>query len=84
MRLIDCITSGLMKYNQQVRKVEYCDGSKWLSLPQIDSSIRIGYSPLQPASTCKEIALKYKSSLMNGQYWIKPSSTHPPFQVKNY
>ena len=65
-----------MKYNIQQKEVEYCNGTKWLQLQPSSMS-------LLPASSCKEIALKYKSSSYNGQYWIKPSSSDPPFQVEN-
>ncbi|XP_062500513.1 collagen alpha-2(I) chain-like [Corticium candelabrum] len=75
-RTDDCSFSnkGMMKYNIQQKEVEYCNGTKWLQLQPSSMS-------LLPASSCKEIALKYKSSSYNGQYWIKPSSSDPPFQV---
>ncbi|XP_062500230.1 uncharacterized skeletal organic matrix protein 5-like [Corticium candelabrum] len=67
----------MMRYNQQVDKVEYCDGNSWLTLLLITP----GSSSLLPASSCKEIALHYKSSANSGKYWIKPSNSDLPYQV---
>ena len=63
----------MMRFNKTINEVEYCDGTKWLTL----------HSALQPASSCKQIAFKFKSSSNNGQYWIKPTANDPPFQVGN-
>ena len=66
----------MVRYNKK-EGIEYCDGTKWLSL------MSLGKSSLQPAVSCQQIADKYKSSSYNGQYWIKPSTSDPPFQVRN-
>ncbi|XP_062500112.1 uncharacterized skeletal organic matrix protein 5-like [Corticium candelabrum] len=68
---------GMIKYNHQVKEVEYCDGNSWLTL----SLLTPGKSPLLPVPSCKEIALYYKSSDKNGKYWIKPSNNDIPYQV---
>ena len=67
-----------MKYNEQVKEVEYCNTSHWLTLV-----LTPGSSFLLPASSCKQIELDdmYSSSHHNGQYWIRPSFNDPPFQV---
>ncbi|XP_062500511.1 uncharacterized protein LOC134177751 [Corticium candelabrum] len=71
-------TKGMMKYNEQVKEVEYCNTSHWLTLV-----LTPGSSFLLPASSCKQIELDdmYSSSHHNGQYWIRPSFNDPPFQV---
>ncbi|XP_062511168.1 collagen alpha-1(XI) chain-like [Corticium candelabrum] len=70
-------TEGLVKYNQQLKRFAYCDGTQWSNLGSLPA---YGRSSLLPAASCKEIALN-KAFSTNGQYWIKPSSVHPPYQV---
>jgi hypothetical protein len=72
-------SEGLLRYNKQLKVVEYCDGNNWLILSG-DVSL-LGKSPQNPASSCREVATKYRSSSKNGQYWIKPSLNEPAFQV---
>ena len=67
-----------MKYNEQVKEVEYCNTSHWSTLL---SYLVPGSSSLLPESTCKQIALRHNSFFHNGQYWIRPSFNDPPFQV---
>ena len=67
-----------MRYNQQVDKVEHCDGKSWVTLLLIAP----GSSYLLPALSCKEIALYHKSSAKNGKYWIKRAYEDQPYQVK--
>ena len=67
----------MMRCNKK-EEIEYCDGTKWLTLMLVPP---LGKSSLQPAASCQQIATRYKSSSYNGQYWIKPSPTDPSFQV---
>ena len=67
-----------MRYNQQVDKVEHCDGKSWVT----HLLITPGSSYLLPALSCKEIAFYHKSSAKNGKYWIKPVYEDLPYQVK--
>lgn len=69
--------TGLMKYNKQLKAVQYCDGAGWLSL-----SPSIKGTATNPAASCKEVATHSKSGSDSGQYWIRPSLSEPPFQVK--
>ena len=69
----------MMRYNKK-EGIEYCDGTKWLTLMLVSV---LGKSSLQPAVSCQQMAYKYKSSSYNGQYWIKPSTSDQPFQVGN-
>ena len=75
---VDCFRTGLMRYSQQGKGVEYCNGSYWLTLSLLPL---LGSSPQLPASSCREVATTYRSSSKNGQYWIKPSLNEPAFQV---
>ena len=69
---------GMMRYSTKMKEIEYCDGNKWLPL------IQPGNSLLMPALSCKQIALEHNLSFNNGQYWIKPSVSDPPFKVKQF
>ena len=40
-----------------------------------------GIAETIPASSCRQIALAYGSSLRNGAYWIQPSEQGPTFRV---
>ena len=66
-----------MRYNQQVKEVEYCDDNSWVT----QLLLTPGSSSLLPATSCREIALCYKSSAKNGKHWIKPSYNDLPYQV---
>ncbi|XP_062500458.1 mannose-binding protein C-like [Corticium candelabrum] len=68
---------GMMRYNQQVKEVEYCDGNSWVT----QLLLTPGSSSLLPATSCREIALYYKSSAKNGNHWIKPSYNDLPYQA---
>ncbi|XP_062508996.1 conglutinin-like [Corticium candelabrum] len=76
LRINECSTirEGMMRFNKKTKEVEYCDDNKWFPLPQPSSFF------YQHASSCKQIALNYKS-MNNGQYWIRPSVSDLPFQV---
>ena len=74
--------AGILKYNDNVNEIEYCNGTKWLTLLTLKSLAQLGDS-LLPASSCKQIALTYKSSFSNGPYWIKPSASDASYQVRN-
>ena len=69
----------MVRYNKKVKELEYCDGTKWSTF-LLEGEL--GRSALLSASSCTQISLKYKSSSNNGQYWIRPSASDPPFQVK--
>ena len=71
----------MMKFNTKEAKIEYCDGNEWMTMSLSITTTQRGSSPLMPASSCKQIALNYKSSSKNGHYWIKPSASDPPFKV---
>ncbi|XP_062508576.1 collagen alpha-1(V) chain-like [Corticium candelabrum] len=77
LRLDECfrLGKGMMRYSTKMKEIEYCDGNKWLPL------IQPGNSLLMPALSCKQIALEHNLSFNNGQYWIKPSVSDPPFKV---
>jgi hypothetical protein len=72
-------SEGLLRYNKQLKVVEYCDGNDWMILSSYVSLL--GKLPQNPASSCREVATKYRSSSKNGQYWIKPSLNEQAFQV---
>lgn len=67
--------AGLMKYNKQLKAVEYCDGITWLILQPMPSG-----SVSMPVSSCKRLA-ESKYSVPSGYYWIRPSLSEPSFQV---
>ncbi|XP_062500050.1 uncharacterized protein LOC134177284 [Corticium candelabrum] len=83
LRLDDCSNTkkGILKYNDNVNEIEYCNGIKWLTLLPL---AQLGSSSLLPASSCKQIALMYKSSFSNGPYWIKPSASDASYQTFCY
>jgi hypothetical protein len=65
-----------MRYSQKDHSQEFCNGSVWMTMASLSPGSRDLY-----ASSCREIALRHKSSEKSGAYWIKPSEQGPIFKV---
>jgi hypothetical protein len=65
-----------MRYSQKDHSQEFCNGSVWMTMASLSPGSRDLY-----ASSCREIALRHKSSEKSGAYWIKPSEQGPIFKA---